>query len=60
MVDCDLMEEFRQRLADRFTPAELVDLMDIDIETLLWKFDDDDLLLDELFKAVGMKPDAVY
>ncbi len=35
MVDNDLLDEFKAKVIDRFTAAELVDLLDISIEDLL-------------------------
>jgi len=39
MMDFDRFEEYRQRLCERYTGAELVDLLDISIEEILEAFE---------------------
>ena len=35
MLDGELLDEFKQRIVDRYTAAELVDLLDISIEDIV-------------------------
>ena len=35
MIDQELLQEFKDRLADRYTCAELVDLLDIPVEDII-------------------------
>lgn len=39
-TDQDLIEEIKKRLADRFTAMELVELMDLPVETIIEEFFD--------------------
>lgn len=55
--DLDDLIEFRRKIADRYTPAELVDLLDIDIWTLIEKFDDEELCVPELLEEMNYELD---
>jgi len=35
MLDGELLDEFKQRIVDRYTAAELVDLLDISVEDIV-------------------------
>lgn len=37
-VDTELINEIKKRLADRFTAMELVELMDLPVETIIEEF----------------------
>lgn len=39
MLDWDRFEEYKQRLIERYTAAEIVDLLDIPIEDILEAFE---------------------
>lgn len=48
-IDRELLEEWKDRLADRYTATELVELLDLDVRAILEAFEDEvmDLRLDD-------------
>lgn len=40
MIDLDLLDAYKARVADRYTAAELVDLLDLDVWEVIEAFDD--------------------
>lgn len=49
--------EYRRKIADRYTPAELVELLDLDIWDLLEKFDDEELCVPQLMEEFNYELD---
>lgn len=41
MIDVELLDEHKARLADRYTAAELVDLLDLDVWRIIEAFEDE-------------------
>lgn len=40
MIDLDLLDEFKKRIADRYTASELVELLDLDVWSVIEAFED--------------------
>lgn len=40
MIDLDLLDEYKARVADRYTATELVDLLDLDVWQIIEAFED--------------------
>lgn len=54
-LDTELIEEFKNRLADRYTAVELVELMEISVEDIIEKYIEYILQFhQELVEEVGM------
>ena len=57
-LDYDQVEEIKQRLADRYTAAELVDLLDLPVEDIIEAYFDFILQFHPgLLEEVGVKPE---
>ena len=52
MIDIDLIQEYKMRLADRYTAAELAELLDVPVQDIIeeywWKIARNPWILEEI------------
>ena len=52
MIDIDLIQEYKMRLADRYTSAELAELLDVPVQDIIeeywWKIARNPWILEEI------------
>jgi hypothetical protein len=55
MIDRELQEEYRKRLIDRYTAAELVEILNLTPEDILDAFEEEWMNSEELLEEIGVE-----